>query len=181
MNQSRIILSSVCLILWTPALQPQTTNPLTAIVTERFNDLRMNLEESAGLMPEDKYGFRLTEGQRTFGEWIGHTAQSCYNFCSVIRGEKPPEAAQHAHHGKTKAELSRALREALAYCSEGLKDMSDQKALAPAGANNVPPVRGMVTLVSSINSHYGNMVGYLRVNNIVPPSTARAQKQQKGH
>ena len=159
--------------------QVQTANPLTAIVTERFNSIRMNLEDSAGLMPEEKYSFRLTPPQRTFGEWIAHTAMGNYSFCSAIKGEKPPEAAQHVHHLKTKAEISQVLKESFAYCAEALKEMTDQKALAPAGPNNVAPVRGMVALVSSDNEHYGNLVGYLRANNLTPPSTTRAEHEKK--
>ncbi|MBI3667232.1 MAG: DinB family protein [Acidobacteria bacterium] len=157
----------------------QTANPLTAVITERFNGIRLNLEESAELMPEEKYSFRLTEPQRTFGEWIAHTAMGNYSICAEIKGEKAPEAAQHAHDLKTKTEISQALKESFAYCAEVLKGMNDQKALAPAGPNHVPPVRAMVLLVSADNEHYGNLVGYLRASNLVPPSTTRAEREKK--
>ena len=169
---------AICLTL-AASLHAQTANPLTAIVLDRFNALRMNLEETAELMPAEKYDFKLTEPQRSFANWIGHTAGNGYNYCSIIKGERPPEAAKHAEHLKTKAELTRALKESMAYCAEALQDMNDHKALTPAGPNNVAPVRGMGLLIANLNSHYGNLVGYLRVNNIVPPSTARADRQKK--
>lgn len=162
-----------------PSLWAQGANPLTTAVTERFNRVRIDAEESAEVMPEAKYTFRLTDAQRTFAEWIAHLATGNYSFCSVIRGEKPPEKTKQLPSLKTKAELVPALKESFAYCAEVLKTMDDQKALAPAGPNNVPPVRGMINLVSSDNEHYGNIVGYMRANNIVPPSTARAERQQK--
>ncbi len=170
-------ISSLCFsLLLSAAGWAQTANPLTTAVADRFKAIRLNFEESAELMPADKYGFRLTEAQRTFGEWIGHTAMSNYNYCSAMKGEKAPEVAQQAHHLKTKAELSRALKESFAYCAEALQGMNDQKALAPAGPNKAAPVRAMVNLVSSSNEHYGNIVGYLRANKLTPPSTARAEK-----
>lgn len=166
-------------LLFASLAAAQTANPLTEIVTQRFADLRLNLEQSAELMPADKYDFKLTPPQRSFGNWVGHTARNCYNYCSAIKGEKTPDAANHAEHLQTKPELTKALKESLAYCAAALQDMNDHKALVPAGPGNVAPVRGMVILVSAINSHYGNMVGYLRANNLVPPSTARAQKKEK--
>ena len=169
----------ICLTIVTGTLHAQPANPLTAAVTERFNRIRLDLEESAEVMPEEKYSFRLTDPQRTFAEWMAHVAGGNYSFCSVIKGEKPPEKAQQLNRLTTKAQLAPALKESFAYCAEALKDMNDQKALAPAGPNNVSPVRGMINLVSSDNEHYGNIVGYLRVKKIVPPSTARAQRQQK--
>ncbi len=171
---------AVCLCLTLAgALGAQPANPLTTAVTQAFHSARMNLEESAALMPEDKYGFRLTESQRTFGEWIGHTIMANYNSCAGMKGEKPPAAAEQAHHLKAKAELTQAMQESFAFCSETLKTMDDQKALAPAGPNQPPPVRNMVGLLTLLSSHYGNMVGYLRTNNLTPPSTARAQKSKK--
>ena len=160
------------------ALQAQSGNPLTAAVMERFNRIRLDWEESADLMPEAKYGFRLTDPQRTFGEWVGHTASGNYSFCAVIKGEKTPDTSR-LHGLKTKAELSKALKDSFAYCAAALEGMTDQKALAPAGPTNTAPVRGMINLVSSDNEHYGNIVGYLRASNLVPPSTTRAQKAQK--
>lgn len=156
------------------ALQAQSGNPLLAAVRERFDRIRLDLEESADLMPEEKYGFRLTPAQRTFGEWIGHTAAGLYGYCSAIKGEARPEAAKHVEHGKTKAELSRGIKEAFAYCDAALKATSDQQLLdSPAR------VRGAINLIASPNEHYGNVVGYLRASGFVPPSTARAQKVQK--
>lgn len=168
-----------CFALAGGLLQAQTTNPLTAAVTERFNRLRLDVEESAEVVPEGKYSFRLTDGQRAFGEWIAHIASGNYSFCAVIKGERPPERARQVPNLKTKGELVAAVKDSFAYCAESLKDMNDQKALAPAGPSQTPPVRGMINLVASGNEHYGNIVGYMRANNIVPPSTVRAQQQQK--
>jgi hypothetical protein len=156
------------------ALWAQAGNPLTAAVRERFDRIRLDFEESADLMPADKYDFRLTPAQRTFGEWIGHTAAGLYGYCSAIQGSSAPEAAKHVHHLKAKAELSKGIKDAFAYCDAALKATNDQKALASPAA-----VRGMINLVASPNEHYGNIVGYMRASGLVPPSTARAQKKKK--
>jgi len=165
---------ALCAALFAGLLDAQTANPLTTAVTERFNRLRLDFEESADLMPAEKYGFRLTDSQRSFGEWIAHAATGNYNFCAAIRSEKAPEAVRRLAGLKTKPELSQALKESFTYCADTLKQTEDQKALASQAA-----VRGMINLVSSGNEHYGNIVGYMRTNNLVPPSTTRAERKQQ--
>jgi len=164
----------VAVLLCGVAMQAQSGNPLLAAVRERFDRIRLDFEESADLVPEEKYGFRLTPAQRTFGEWIGHTSAGLYGYCSAIKGEPRPEAAKHAEHAKTKADLSRGIKEAFAYCDSALQGTSDAKLLDRPAA-----VRGAINLVASPNEHYGNIVGYMRASGLVPPSTARAMKAKK--
>jgi phage gp46-like protein len=82
------------------------------------------------------------------------------------------------HTMTDKKDLSQALKKSFDYCDAALVGMTDQKALTAVSVNGkqVYPVQGMVSLVSSDNEHYGNMVGYLRSQGIVPPSIARAKK-----
>ena len=73
----------------------------------------------------------------------------------------------------------RSLRESFEFCDTALKQMNDKRALAESqsGERTTYPVQAMLGLLSSLNSHYGNLVGYLRTRGIVPPSTARAQSK----
>src|ERR1051326_3863550 len=134
----------ICILLVScaPALA-QSPNPLTDAVMNRYKAIRQNLIESAEAMPEDGYVFRLTPAQRPFGEWIGHVAMGNYNYCGVIKGEKPPDTHQlHALTGK--ADLSKALAESFEYCDSALKGMDDRKALAEAtvGDKKIDRVHG---------------------------------------
>jgi hypothetical protein len=149
-------------------LLAQGSGPFTSSVTQRFNGIRMNLEEAAEVMPADKYSFKLTEPQMTFGEWIGHAAQSNYGACATLLGQERPAAAQQIGSLKEKDALSKALKDSFAYCGDALKGMDDQKALASPQVANA-----MLQTIVHTNEIYGNIVGYLRYNNIVPPSTAR--------
>lgn len=182
MKNYSLLIALVCGLGLAPAevAQAQDSNPLTAAFLSNLNNVRMNLEESADLMPEEHYGFRPTPEVRPFGEWIEHTALAVYNYCSMIKGEPRPDVS-HLEKLKTKAEISKALKDSFAYCAEAVKDLNDQKALAEVtvGKNKFPRVRPMVSLIGSANSHYGNIVVYLRLKNLVPPSTARAQKAAK--
>jgi uncharacterized damage-inducible protein DinB len=147
--------------------------PLTAAVKGRYDFVKQNLIETAEAMPEADYGFKLTPAQRTFGDWIAHTATSGYSYCSGIKGEPLPATK---HEGKSKAELVKSLKDAFGYCDEALQGMTDRKALAETIVNGKKsyPVTYMISMVGGLNEHYGNLVGYLRSKGITPPSTARA-------
>lgn len=162
-------------------VQAQNRGPLTENAASRWNTLKMNLVESAEAMPEPAYSFKLTPAQRTFGEWIEHTVSSAYNYCSQMQGKPAPAMDHAAHHGtKSKADLVKAMKDAAAFCDTAFAGMTDQKALTEVsiGERKVYPVSGMLSVLAGLNSHYGNMVGYMRTKGIVPPSTARAQKAQ---
>jgi hypothetical protein len=152
-------------------------NPLTDVVKTSFESGKNNLIGAAAAMPETDYGFRLTPVQRPFGEWIEHTAEVNYRFCSAIKGVKAPLSP--AAHATSKAELQKRLQESFDFCDSVFKDVTDQKAMTAidSGGKESYPVTSMVILVGGLNEHYGNLVGYLRTKGITPPSTARSQKK----
>jgi hypothetical protein len=162
----------VCFVLALGTVRAQ--NPLTSSVNQRFNGIRANLEEAADAMPADKYSFKLSEGQMTFGEWMTHSAGSNYGSCATLSGKERPEAAGKLSELKDKAAVSQALKDSFAYCADAIKGLDDQKVLATPQLTNA-----LLQTVVHNNEIYGNVVGYLRVNGIVPPSTARAQKGKK--
>jgi uncharacterized damage-inducible protein DinB len=165
----------ICCLLIFPTLEAQ--NHLTGTATQRyFNVVRRNLEASADAMPAEKYGFRLTDGQMTFAEWLNHSTQRNYSDCAVLKGEPVLDAERQAAKLKEKAEVSKALKDSFAYCAEALQSTTDQKATSSDAMSYA-----FLHLVVHNNEIYGNIVGYLRVSGIVPPSTASraAQKSSK--
>jgi len=153
----------------------QAQNNLTTTATQRyFNVVRRVLEASAEAMPADKYGFRLTKDQMTFAEWINHSTQRNYSDCAVLKGETVPAGEKLAATLTEKAEVVKALKDSFSYCADALKTMDDQKAASSTQMSNA-----FLHLVVHNNEIYGNVVGYLRVSGIVPPSTAE-RAHQKG-
>jgi hypothetical protein len=146
----------------------QAQNALTTTAVERyFNPVRRSLEASADVMPADKYAFKLTDAQMSFAEWLLHSAQRNYADCAVLKGESTPDAEKQLASLKGKGEVSKALKDSFLYCASALASMDDQKAIAS-------PQMSMAFLhvIVHNNEIYGNIVGYLRVSGIVPPSTA---------
>jgi hypothetical protein len=163
---------STCLLAM-GALHAQ--NYLTTAATQRyFNVVRKNLEASADAMPADKYSFRLTDGQMTFAQWLNHSTQRNYSDCAALKSEPVPAGEKQAANLKEKDEVSKALKDSFAYCADALKTMDDQKAASSAQVSNA-----FLHLVVHNNEIYGNIVGYLRVSGIVPPSTASRASQKK--
>ncbi len=163
----------LCFVLACGALHAE--NYLTTTATQRyFNVVRRNLEAASDAMPADKYSFRLTDGQMTFAEWLVHSIQRNYSDCATLKSESTPAGEKQALGLKEKAEVSKALKDSFAYCADALQNMTDQKATSSA-----PVSMAFLHLVVHNNEIYGNIVGYLRVNGIVPPSTA-SRANQKG-
>ncbi|HVO97057.1 MAG TPA: DinB family protein [Bryobacteraceae bacterium] len=147
---------------------------LTAANQRYFTSVRRSLEASADAMPAEKYGYRLTEGQMTFAEWLIHSAQRNYSDCATIQGEQAPEASKQLAGLKTKEEVSRALKESFAYCAAALDKVDDAKIVSSQQISYA-----FMHIAVHNNEIYGNIVGYLRSNGIVPPSTAGRGAQKK--
>jgi DinB superfamily len=150
-------------------------NNLKATVTQRyFIGVRKNLEAAADTMPASKYGFKLTEGQMSFAEWINHSTERNYSDCATLKAEAAPDAARKVAGLKDKAEVSQALKDSFSYCAAVLEGINDQEVLA-----SPQMTYSLLHIVIHNNEIYGNIVGYLRSSGIVPPSTA-SRMDQKG-
>jgi hypothetical protein len=110
----------------------------------------------------------------SFAEWINHSTERNYSDCATLKAEAPPEAAKRVASLKDKAEVSQALKESFTYCAAALEEIDDQKVLA-----SPQMTYSLLHVVVHNNEIYGNIVGYLRTNGILPPSTA-SRLGQKG-
>jgi len=150
-------------------------NNLTTTATERyFNSIRRNLEASADAMPADKFAMKLTPGQMTFGEWLLHSADRNYTDCAVLKGESAPGAQKQLATLKEKADIAKALKDSFAYCAAAIAATDDQKVLAAPQTTNA-----LLHVIVHNNEIYGNIVGYMRINGVLPPSTAARTQQKK--
>jgi len=109
---------------------------------------------------------------RSFGQLVGHLADFQYVFCSGAAGEKPPVSGIESSKS-SKAELVQALKDGYAYCDKIYSGMTDSKLADMAAIEGRPTiVLNILTInIAHNNEHYGNMVTYLRMKGIVPPSS----------
>ena len=148
-------------------------NPLSADAKRAFNGIKNNILRSAEKMPEENYSFKPTPTVRSFGELVGHVADYHYIFCGPAIGEsKNPDIETTK---KSKADLIAALKESMAYCDAIFDALTDAKASEMVKVENRERTRlaALYTAIAHDNEHYGNMVTYLRMKDLVPPSSER--------
>jgi len=135
------------------------------------------IESAAEKMPEEQYAFKPDPAVRSFAQILGHIADADYLFCSTALGEKNPSPEVEKTKA-TKAELTSAVHEAFAYCNRAYDALTDASAnetvKAFGGERNK---LGVLWFNASHNlEHYGNLVVYMRLKGIVPPSSERTPK-----
>ncbi|MFN7994973.1 MAG: DinB family protein [Bryobacteraceae bacterium] len=156
-------------------------NPLTTFNKGAYGRLKMILLRSAEKMPEENYAFKPTDSVRSFGQIVGHVADAQYLFCSIELGEKNP-APKIEKTKSSKTDLIASLKDAFAYCDKAYDGMTDASAteMVKLFGNDAPKL-GVLTVNNMHNmEHYGNLVTYMRMKNVVPPtSEAPPQPQAK--
>jgi uncharacterized damage-inducible protein DinB len=129
------------------------------------------ITSAADQMPEADYAFKPTPEVRSYGQLIGHIANANYMFCSSALGEQSP-SQQNLEQVTSKAQLVEALRASFAYCDRAYA-MTDEKAGEALTVFGTQATR-LYALEFNMGhdfEHYGNIVTYLRLKGLVPPSS----------
>lgn len=154
------------------ALCAQSGNTLSMDTKGLFDGVKNNIVKAAEKMPEENYGFKPVDTVRSFGQLVGHLADANYMFCSAVKGEKSPSMGIEKSKS-SKADLVQGLKDAVAYCDSVYAGMTDA-----AGGEKIKMFgrdRSKLALLnlntSHSNEHYGNIVTYMRIKGLVPPSS----------
>jgi len=145
----------------------------TATVRSSWNSVKRYVVSSAEKMPDANYGFKPTPEVRSFGELIGHLANEHYLLCSPLKGEKNPMADVDFEKKTAKADLVKAMNDSIAYCDAAYMAAKDEPKTITSFSETRKdtPFRVMLLNVTHDNEHYGNIITYLRMKGIVPPSS----------
>jgi len=184
----RTLLPTILLCLLTlPAFSQEkqsSDNAFSAINQRSYERTKGILLRSAEKMPEENYSFKPVDTVRSYGQIIGHLADAQYLFCSTASGEKNPDLK--IEKTKTaKADLIAALKEGIAYCDKVYDSMTDATAMQTVKffGNDVPKFAVLSVNIGHNMEHYGNLVTYMRIKGIVPPTSEQGQmpapKQEK--
>ena len=170
----------VCLLAHSPLVSAQESapaspaapagNPLSAHNRSLYSGIKAIVLRTAQTVPEEHYAFRPVDGVRTFGEIVAHVADSQYTFCSVALGEKNSQAKVEA---TTKADLIAALEGAIGYCDTAYERMTDTNGTEMVKLMRSETPKLGTLAVNNIHTieHYGNMVTYMRMKGLVPPTS----------
>jgi uncharacterized damage-inducible protein DinB len=161
----------------------KAADPAVAGLRPVYSRVKDIVVRAAEKMPEEHYGFKPTPEVKTFGQFVGHLADAQYLFCGMAMGEKPP-AADFEKTKTAKADLVTALKESAAYCDKAFAQ-GDADLAKPANVFGRESNRFMALglAIGHGFEHYGNMVTYMRMKGLVPPSSepppAKAQDEKK--
>lgn len=123
-----------------------------------FDEVHSAVAKSAEMVPADKYTYRPVSTVRTFGELVVHVADSYAWYCARASG-RTVQWSDAIEKGKTdKATLTQKLKESQAVCTA---------AYGSAGSN----AGQLMANIAHTNLHYGNIVTYLRMLGLVPPTS----------
>jgi uncharacterized damage-inducible protein DinB len=118
------------------------------------------------------YSFKPTPDVRSFGQLVGHVADANYMFCAQASGEANP--SKNIEKTKTsKADLVSAIKDSVAYCSKVFDNMTDASGsqMTKFRSFNLAKLTILSLNTAHTDEHYGNMVTYLRLKGIVPPTS----------
>ena len=182
---SRIIrTSAIVLLLAAPSLNAQVATPvqphnISQVVDFWVTNTEQLLVPAADAMPESKYSFTPSNGEftgvRTFAEQVKHLAAANYQLAAGSLGEQPPPGTDRESAPdsvKTKAQVMDYLKGSftgLHRAAEALNEVNMDDPI-PSKGNRTRSQMLIDALVHSSN-HYGQIVVYLRMNNIVPPAS----------
>ena len=158
------------------AAEDKPANPAGAGMGAIYKNISETLAKAAEKMPEDKYSFKPTPEVRSFGQLVAHVADAQNFMCKMAVGEQGAYS-DAVEKGKTaKADLVAALKESSAGCAkvfaQSHEDLAKPQKIFGMDMNRYA-VASIV--LGHAYEHYGNMVTYLRINKIVPPSSEQRQ------
>ena len=159
-------------LLLSPALAG-AQNPMMASIKAQHDVAKGYIMKTAEVVPENLYSFKATPDVRSIAQLLGHIADSTIGICGGAGGAQvKPQGAEKL---TTKADLTKALTAAFAACDKVIASMTDAQAMEQTkffiGGQST---RGMIIAFNTAHNfeHYGNLVTYMRLNKIVPPSSA---------
>jgi uncharacterized damage-inducible protein DinB len=152
----------------------QDADPQVKAFKTLFELVKGYVTKSAEKVPDDVYSFQPTPDVRTFGQVVAHIADGNYLLCSKAKGEKSPVELRAIEKSKTtRADIQKALTESYAYCDGAIANLTSATTADKADFFGMEQTKlSMLGFNVAHNyEHYGNLVTYMRIKNIVPPSS----------
>jgi uncharacterized damage-inducible protein DinB len=146
--------------------------PPLAAARIQYESVRDLILRTARGVPAEVLAYRPTEEVRSFSELLGHVANASFMFCSVVLDEDSPSSTNYEEL-TDQAGLVAGLEEAFAYCDRAHTGLSGRSLMEDVSLFGQTGSRIWVLVFNATHNweHYGNLVTYMRLNGIVPPSS----------
>ena len=159
-----------------PAQQrPPQTYPM--FLQAQYASLKRNIIGSTEKMPAGHFSFKPVPEVMTYAGLLGHIIDVQYGFCHAVKGGANPAAGKALDTLTDKAALVSAVKGAFAYCDDAFAALTNENALEMLALGTAPNQRQvaranqLTMVIAHGNEHYGNLVTYMRIHGIVPPSS----------
>ena len=172
---NRVALALVVLLAGAgPALGQTSTAPTSAVATSKmlWEQLSGWFTTAASETAESLYAFRPKPEVRSFGQLVGHVAGAQYLICGAAMGDTPKPEHDIEKTKSAKADLVAALKASNEYCAKAYAQ-TDKAAQGETKLFGETRSRLYALMLNATHDgeHYGNLVVYMRLNGIVPPSS----------
>jgi uncharacterized damage-inducible protein DinB len=156
----------------------QQATPVTQAFRDNAHEAAKNLMAAADEMPAEKYPFKPTPAQMSFGDVMVHLAEGNDYLCGAIGGVKAPTRTKVAP-SDSKGALVARLRETFQFCDQALARLDDSKLgeqLPFFGGRTMSRAAVMTLTTGDWADHYSQLAIYLRLNGLLPPTAKRPAK-----
>lgn len=150
-------------------------NPLSSDLKNSYTGIKGTITKAADEMPDADYAFKASPMERTYGEIVGHIAEVQMALCGNAQGE---QKKSDAGSKTSKADLVAALKASFDFCDaayDGMTDADAAKMVTMFGPRKATKLAVLNFNIAHDNEMYGQMVVYLRLKGLVPPSSQRRQ------
>lgn len=154
------------------AAAAQTAADTRAGIKSTYDVVKGHLTKAAEQTAEAHFSFKPTPDVRSLGQLFGHVANANYMICALAAGEKSP-ATGNAEQLTAKADIQKALAGSFAYCDTVWSKIEGEKGSEAVEVFGMKHTRASALAFNAAHDweHYGNIVTYLRLKGLVPPSS----------
>ena len=170
----------LCLMLATPLTAqgqqaPDASRPAVAAARANWISAHNYIVRSAEQMSEADFAFKPVATVRSFAQIVAHVADDEIGWCAQILGE-PLKQTQFEKTLTAKADVVKAIKDAGTYCERAYAMTDgDAAAVTTIWGGQQAKIRGLMDNAAHDWEHYGNIVTYMRIKGMVPPSSQQTQ------
>ena len=152
---------------------PRPSRSSAAYAQTLWREVSTYLTQAAIETPDSVFRFKPAPDVRTFGEMLDHVAASQNGYCRMAFGERPTGGG-NGTGASSKPEIIEALRASNALCERAYAQTDSALARPAYEGDKRSRLYQLFENATHDNEHYGNIVTYLRINHLVPPSSQPA-------
>lgn len=163
------------LVLLAASATAQVKNPIATALKDTFPNRQKNTIAAVEAMPADKFSYKPSADQMTFGHLVAHMIEANYGLCAGATGVAAPKVDE-AKDTDAKDKLVAELKASFDFCGDALGKMDDAKlgeTVTGHEGQQSTRARYALSIASNWADHYAEAAMYLRQNGLLPPTAKK--------